>query len=193
MKHSECPIRQTAVTHVGGADARAGTSGPVRRTEALFFSQQREIRSAKEPSTRGHSPSATTALTTFYLAVFLLLGANSYRNITFTFSRVENSTSWAFANNPNFQLFHHQAFSLLIYSWRWMLMGCWERRASQKPVQHWSALSWTSTSQSWSGRPCWIHSPASPSSAASNRCKTGRKLTAAVVAGFPAKPCSACL
>lgn len=40
MKHSECPIRQTAVTHVGGADARGETSGPVRLTEALFLSQQ---------------------------------------------------------------------------------------------------------------------------------------------------------
>lgn len=31
MKHLECPIRQTAVTHVLGADAQRETTGPVKK------------------------------------------------------------------------------------------------------------------------------------------------------------------
>lgn len=128
---------------------------------------------------------------TFYLAFLLLLWANSYRNPTFKVFHVENTTSWAFANSQKFQIFYNKNFSLLVCSFTWMFIECWERDASQKPVQHWSALSWTSISQyichvtaehlskgffrRMSGRTCWIHSPAGSSSAARPDLRIGVK------------------
>lgn len=35
MKHLECPIRQTAVTHVLSADAQRETTGPVKKKKKI--------------------------------------------------------------------------------------------------------------------------------------------------------------
>lgn len=126
MKHSECPIRQTAVTHVGGADARWETSGPVRRTEILFFSQQKEISSANNPSTRAHSSMATIAFRTS--CQFCC----SYEQIPTEISHL-NSPMWKIPPAGHLQVaknvkyFTKKTFSLLIYSCTWMFIECWGR------------------------------------------------------------------
>lgn len=145
MKHSECPIRQTAVTLVGGADARWETSGPVRRTETLFFSQQKEISSANNPSTRAHSSIATIAFRTS--CQFCC----SYGQILTEISHL-NSPMWKIPPAghlqiaKNFKYFTKKTFLFWFIVVHECLLSA-ERGALQKPVQHWSALSWTSMSQ----------------------------------------------
>lgn len=122
MKHSECPIRQTAVTHVGGADARRGTSGPVRLTEALFFSHI-----IGKPSFHPQQP-LHPLFTTFDQSPVC-----------------QAPHAGCVPRGGNFTYFTFTVF-LLLHKCNWVLRER-ERGASQKPEEHWSALCWTSTSR----------------------------------------------